>query len=70
MKRMKTTDGENSNVREANTDNERDLCTATLLKDVEKLTSLLHNVHDDVCQHEKKRERECEEVREEDEGGE
>ena len=61
-----------SNTREANTDDERALCTAAMNEDVETLTSLLQkgvcpNVH--VCLHEKKKERECEEEREEEEGG-
>ena len=53
----------------------RGLYTAARRKDVKTLTSLLqkgvsHNVYDEnVCCHEKKRERECEEEREE-EGGE
>ena len=64
-----------SNTREANTDNERALLTSAWKKDVETLTSLLQkgvcpNVyHELVCWHGKKRERECKEEREEEEGG-
>ena len=62
-----------SNTRKADTDDERALCAAALKKNVKILTSLLQkgvcpNIYDHVCWHEMKRE--CEEEKEEEEGGE